>query len=687
MLNGLAELTDLNQESPTLDLVNDCFQFVNGFFEVISKSAPHIYHSALFLSPTTSIVQKLYSLQAKPLARAVQGLPTLWDPSITNTESSGHIRTIAWSPCSKLIAIGQYYRVVVLDTVTLERLHTMHLKNCHVFWEDLIFSPDGHFLTGCSEEGLIANWDLQTGGLISTINTIRTISTIIPINTIRTISTIIPIKMWTSIMYLSMSYSECGTMIGVLLEGTTIKTYNVLSGKKISSHSVKGLIANIIWTHGECLRFATEGSGSITIWEIGFTSDHAPIQVGSLSIPDNFSQGIVLLPALSWLAFIFEGRIIVWDAQHHKILLDSTDVKGPGNMSFSPDGRFFVCGTVGQEFHLWKKSPDGYLSHQKFTTCTGWATPVISPDGELIISFCDSTLQLWHTADSSTLSLSISVPASQHTNGFLLEFSPNGSLVAVTQRLGNTVTVLDVRSGNQKLVIDTGMEVCGIGISESRVIVVGDGKIVTWEIPAGDSVLSVQGNVSSNVQTTTFDHSIPIERLRASISPDLTYITAMDDILLELHIYDIQTGENILTAWGLHKTEKHLSKLSREDLGGFRHLENFPGFNLDGNRVLCATPDGSVRQWAVVRNTRSSITKLNSLGDNHIERPSSGLPWHSSCGYQVTDDGWILNTSGRHLLWLPHQWRLRKAERRWNGKFLGLFCRGLPEVVILELEV
>ena len=677
MLNGLSELTDLNQESPTLDLANDCFQFVTGFFEVISKSAPHIYHSALFLSPTTSIVQKLYRSQANPLARAVQGVPTSWDSSITNTGFSNRVSIVAWSPCNKLIAIGQSSscEVVVLDTATLEQLHTMHPKDHRTTWGELIFSPDGHFLTGFSGNGMdITSWDLQTGGLIRTIN-----------------------KKWLSREYSSASYSECGTVVGLLTGDTRINTFNVLSGKHISSHSVQRVIAKTIWTHGECLQFATGGLGSITIWEISYTSDYAPIQVGSLSTPDNFSsEGLVLLPTLSQLAFTFKGRIIVWDAQHHKILLDSTDVKGPRNMSFSPDGCFFACGSEGLEFHLWKKSLDGYLSYQKFTTSTEQTKPVISPDGKSIISFGSSTLQLWHTTDSSTSSLSISVPASQHTNGFLLEFSPDESLVAVTQRLGNTVTVFDVRSGNQKLVINTGMEICGIGISESRIIAVGDGKIVTWKIPAGDSVLSVQGNISNSVQTATFDHSIPIGELHVSISPDLTYIATVDGIQHSLHIYDIQTGEKLATATFItQKLETFLKEAILEVHGPAAqppygsifagHQEILPGFTLDGNTVWCTTPDGEAYHWEVVRSNRSSTTKLNYI--ENTEGLLSGLPWHSSCGYQVTDDGWILNTSGRHLLWLPHQWRPRKAERRWNGKFLGLCYRGLPEAVILELEV
>ena len=54
------KVTHKIQESPTLDLAEDCFRFVTGYFEIISASSPHIYHSALVAAPKDSIVRKLY---------------------------------------------------------------------------------------------------------------------------------------------------------------------------------------------------------------------------------------------------------------------------------------------------------------------------------------------------------------------------------------------------------------------------------------------------------------------------------------------------------------------------------------------------------------------------------------------------------------------------------------------------
>ena len=55
--------------------------------------------------------------------------------------------------------------------------------------------------------------------------------------------------------------------------------------------------------------------GSITIWEIGFTSEHMLAEIESLPAPDDTGSGDHLfLPTLSQLAFILQEMILIWDA-------------------------------------------------------------------------------------------------------------------------------------------------------------------------------------------------------------------------------------------------------------------------------------------------------------------------------------------------------------------------------------
>ena len=584
------------------------------------------------------------------MARVVQGIPTSWDPSIASTGFLSQISAFTWSPCSRFIAIARASssEIAILDTVTLEQLHTMHPSQ-NINWTSFIFSPDGCLLTGYSwDDNCIVSWDLQTGGPISNISTQELCS-----------STSYP-------MCSSMSYSRCGTMLGALFENI-ITTYNTVSGTHISSHSIPGSVIGTIWTHGEYLQFATLESGSITIWEVSFTSSHAPTEIHSLPTPDNFSsrKEFLLLPTLSRLAFILQERVLVWDPQHQKTLLDFKDVRNPDFISFSSDGCFFICGTKGPEFHLWKESPDGYLPHQNLIPGTKVAVPVISPNGDLILSVGIFVLQLFHTTNSPTSPPSAPTQVPQHTERFLLEFSPNESLVAFTWWSGSTVTVLDVKSGNLLLVIDTSAEIYGMRITGSSIIVICDGKIVTWDLPSGDSVLNTRVGITNSIQATTFGDSAPMERGHASISLDLDHIALQPSGTEELFMYNMHTGK-LLAATRSHGHQ--------------------PGFTLDGHKVWCATVFGDVEQWAIVKDDGSNITRLESIRE--AEEPLNSFPWHSSYGYQVTGDGWVLSSSGKQLLWLPHQWQpVFELDQQWSGNVLALLQVGLPEAVILELEV
>ena len=89
-----------------LDLVEDCLRFVTGYFEIISASCAHIYHSALVVAPQESIVRQLYESHAQPFTRIVHGAPTSWDPNTATTSRPSTIDLAVWSPCSRFIAIA-----------------------------------------------------------------------------------------------------------------------------------------------------------------------------------------------------------------------------------------------------------------------------------------------------------------------------------------------------------------------------------------------------------------------------------------------------------------------------------------------------------------------------------------------------------------------------------------------------
>jgi len=137
-----------------LSTITDCLRFVTGFFEVISQSAPHIYHSALQLSPKLSIVQKLYGQHiSSPVARVMTGVSALWDSCMASVGAVAGVSCAAWSPCGQSIVADFGGTIQVQDSTTLER--TAGFKPPSYISQGgyspafLTFSPDG-CMVACS---------------------------------------------------------------------------------------------------------------------------------------------------------------------------------------------------------------------------------------------------------------------------------------------------------------------------------------------------------------------------------------------------------------------------------------------------------------------------------------------------------------------------------------------------------
>ena len=76
-------------------------------------------------------------------------------------------------------------------------------------------------------------------------------------------------------------------------------------------------------------------------------------------------------------------------------------------------------------------------------------------------------------------------------------------------------TVFNVKSGDPWLNIDTGTRILELRLTEST-IVVGDGKVVTWNLPAEDHPINTRLNINDSVHTTVFDFAGP-ESVRANL--------------------------------------------------------------------------------------------------------------------------------------------------------------------------
>ena len=588
--------------------------------------------------------------------RIVQGVPVSWSPVISTKNLSGLPVEVVWSPCNSLIAISSYSSdgVQILDALTLKQLKLLtypHLSQGEIASSlGSSFSPGGRTLTSFIHESRRPNrpkrfisWDLQTG---------------IPVSNIITEDSPDYVS--------SITHSVCGIMFGALfMDGrdggqvvSTISIYNSFSGKAIYHHPIEGIPVRTIWTCGEYVQFATLETWSITIWEVGFTSQHPPTEVKILPTPDNLDPwGHCLFHSTSQLAFRSEESLFVWDASHSKLLLDFPNTEKGGILAFSPDGDFFAC-VSNVATYLWEKSPTGYLLHQKTISYIYNPTGLlIYPNGQLITVSNHSALQLWHTTVTTTPSFSIITQNVKNTKGYVLDFSSDRSLVAAARLEDSTVIVLNLETGAPQLIIDTDMHIYGLKLAKGTIIAVGNREMITWNLPVGDNIIGARANIDNSIGTNFF-HLIRHAKLEfASISPNLSYIAIVAE---GLRIYAIPEGK-LLTGIMAPVFRPWFTQVEHEIWGS--------GPNNGG--------------WAIIRDSESDNTRLKYLGSSRV--PSERFPYQSSYGHQVTDDGWILNSSGKQLLWLPQHWRSHDGNRVWGGRFLGFVHYTLPEVVILEV--
>ena len=567
-----------------------------------------------------------------------------------------------WSPCNRFIAAVESRSIVILDAATLSLLDTFEIPSQYHKngpWRPSL-SPDGHCLTLIGKWKLIS-WDFQTGGPLGAIPS--------------------GLESEANPISFSSTYSEDGKVVAVAYYSTKnsyfmdydkpdIRTYD-LSGKEAGPHCApKGRIVEPIWTHGKCIRFVTINHGSVAILEVEFTLKSPPVEVESLPIADKIigADRFLFLPSLSLLAFVLRNTIQVWDAKAAKLLLESEFphfriyLSHSPIGSFSSDGCFFAYLDQSGVVQVWKESPACYVLYQKLPFVADshfLINPRLSPSGKSMFMFPrKGAFRLWHTRDQVP-----SLPGISENN-FTVAFSPDGRFAAFARQWENVVTVFDPLTSDLELAIDTDIGVMCLGITGSALIVVGQEKIVTWDLPGGDCTFNA--SVKNSFRATTL-HSNHRETLRyGPISPDFSRIAILggDIWRRNLRIYDMSTG-------------RCLSSNSVEGNAGW------VGFTWDGREVWATTYDSGVDEgWRIVEDSGSGPIRVEPL--DGIVRPSGVFPWESRHGYKVTDDGWVLSATQKRLLWLPHRWRSNREHRAWSGRFLGLLQSELSDIVILE---
>ena len=290
------------------------------------------------------------------------------------------------------------------------------------------------------------------------------------------------------------------------------------------------------------------------------------------------------------------------------------------------------------EAYVWRESPNGYTLHQRLVptiTSSYFLHPFLSPNGESLIVFFNYAIHLFSTTDQNLSPSSIPTEKRNGNKPFILEVSTDGTLAGFVRSGDNVITVLDLQSGDPRVVIDAGMRVGGLGVAGSAVVIIGaEGRIVTWSLLAENDTQKSRVNIA-NIQTTILAVPLPTVQLEpVSVSPDLSLVAIGSSRGRILEVYDTPTGR----------------RLAAVSAAGSLQLLRFTP---NGGEIWGVYDfDAGVEGWEIPQNRKSDRTELKSLGRTAYQ--PKGFPWQSHLNYKVADDGWVLSPTQTRLLWLPH---------------------------------
>ena len=583
------------------------------FFEPISVSATHIYHSALELCPISSVTRQLYydwGHHIDYLPRVVVGIPDSWDSTISFS-GKDHYEFCAWSPCGQFVAAQTVQTIEIRNQLTFELLTVLQFaNNTHPPTCPPVYSPDGQSLASlvCSFVNVILIWDIQTGGVAKEIRCCRGMDSLVWSLDGRTIAT-------------TLHYE--GSIPGV-------KTYDVASGAQLFTGKFN-LGANLhLWAWEQKFQFMKIESHSddhmnkILIYEIGPTL----IEIESLSImrrmQSQSSSPITFSPSTYHASILGDEVLYVIDIRNSDCLLEEMGCFT--SSQFSSNGSLFAASNQ-DGIRVWKYTSGTYILWGKslFQHLQFWDNPSLqlSPTSSSILCQSGNVLQLWHFHDPPTTPKT----CNEH---IAVSQSYNRIVIATANKLESTVAITNLHSQTPHQFIDTGMEIEGLAITGQVLLVAGSETVMAWLLTPEGLVcdVSLSYNNRAGQKNSIWTMPLPLSSCKlvsyrvegqfgiiggSCISP-LVYNTG-NGIVLE-PMYDSLVGNSSLVAnkpWiPLHKP--------------FHYQEYYP-----------LHPYGLPQH-----NTPSEVGWL--------------IP-----NATTQEAGWVMDPRGRHRFWVPVEWR-----KSWN---------------------
>ena len=636
-----------------LDTARDYFHFLTTFSELINTSATHIYHSALELSPLSSIVRKFYYYQQpNPSARVVIGIPDSWEAKTSVSASHSYYLSSTWSPCGQSIAAVTEGAVRVWDSLSLKPLSTLQsTKAATRFRCGLAFSPDGYSLAGCSDVGIII-WDIQTGGVIKEVGCGVTGSGLELV--------------W------ALDGKSIGAISPMVSETLTMHIYDIAAGTILSSVTLQSRDKPYVWAYDKTFQIATTTTWDhkgyrINIFEVGSTlvkTESFPLK--SYSNLRTFSPTTYRISVSTLEDHNSSAGLLILDIQNSGILLQETG--SYGYSTFSPDANLFGA-FAGDHLSVWRYTSGHYIQWRKFQQTP---TPLqFSPTSSSILGNVGTLLHVIHS-DHSPATLAIESAVTTHSIP-RDAYSPNGSYIVTTYRGKSTITITNLCSQNPypSQFIDTNLDISEIVLTGNVLLVKDSDTVAAWLLTEEGVVNGVPGNRRADHNDSIWSISSQGTALQAKSSQDKN--PSFWARLLQRDHGEKQDGD------------KYLEFSVGDGIAALRHYNGFvfhiyhmeTGETLKLDKALLHPK----QTWYRFYNPHQDDCDLyhHNLHKHHE---------HLECDWPVSQstlqEGWIKDSEGKHRLWLHPHWRIAGNSMEWFSKVTTLRLKNSSELVIIK---
>ena len=499
-----------------LDIAQDCFYFVTRLFEPINASAAHIYHSALELCPTSSVVRRLYydkSHSTTRLPRVVVGTPDSWDPTVSVSSKDHDYRFCTWSPCGRFVAAQTRNIVEIRNQLTLELLSILKPSDTTIrLAGPLAYSPDGHSLA-CASNTVILIWDIKTGGVAREIQCgTKNISLV-----------------W------SLDGRKIACHQSARMEQAFVRSYDVATGTLLFAESLPSARNLQLWAHEESFLVATRGGSLIEIFKLG----SALVRISSfhIAIPESITLSCKtssFSPNASRVSILAGLELRIYEAHSQNHLLAE---RGRFfSHCFSSDGSLFAA-SKENSLYIWKYGRGRYRFWTHFASQdrTGSALR-FSPTPSSIMSHSKDVLRVWRL-----------LPATLKTDRRQFSgLSRSGNCIATANRRERIITITDLRSQVPPRFIDVDGAIEGLVIAGNVLLVVGSEMVVAWlltEEGLVDGVFSGRRATRSDSiwaaplsQWGTFSVEGQVGVIKSEGNPLIIYHTGTGEALQPVHV-------------------------------------------------------------------------------------------------------------------------------------------------------